>query len=395
MRRIAILGSTGSIGCQALEVLRQFPRELRVTALSARTSIARLAEQAREFRPPWVHIDDEAKIPELRAALGDAAPPLIVSGREGLRRIATDSGADLVLVATVGAVGLEPTLAALDRGIDIALANKEVLVTGGPLVMESARRNRARVLPVDSEHNAIFQCLQGSRGPAEIRRLILTCSGGPFRKATREVIATAGPEQTLRHPTWNMGSKISVDSATLMNKGFEVIEAHHLFDLPVEQIEVVVHPESTVHSMVEFVDGSILAQLGPTDMRMPIQHVFMHPERRTSPVAPMDWKKARLWHFEPPDLERFPCLGYAYEAARIGGTMPCVLNGANEVAVAAHLEGRIPCGAIAQVIRHVMDLHTPTPATGLATLQTADAWSRTSATACIEKLPHHRATAAG
>lgn len=381
MRRITLLGSTGSIGTQALDVIREFPDRLRVVGLSAGSNIELLVRQAREFRPAMIHVGDSARVNSLREALGEFDGE-ILHGSEGLRRIAAESGADLLLVATVGFVGLEPTLAAIERGIDIALANKEVLVVAGELVTEAARRKNVRLLPIDSEHNAIFQCLQAGRAE-EVRRLLLTCSGGPFREATRERIDTASAAETLNHPTWDMGRKITVDCATLMNKGFEVIEAHHLFNLPVERVDVVIHPQSTVHSMVEFCDGSIIAQLGPTDMRMPIQHVFLFPDRQPSRVEPMDWTRARNWTFAPPDRERFPCLGYAYEAARAGGTMPCVLNAANEVAVEAHLAGRIPCGTIARVIRAVLDAHTPESRPTLDTLLKTDRRARADAVRAI------------
>jgi len=384
MRRITLLGSTGSIGTQALDVIREFPDRLEVVGLSAGSNIDLLAEQAREFRPRMVHVGASGRFDSLCDGM-DGFAGEILHGADGLRRIATESGADLLVVATVGFVGLEPTLAAIDQGIDIALANKEVLVVGGELVTEAARRKGVRLLPIDSEHNAIFQCLQAGR-VEDVRRLILTCSGGPFREAAREAIDAAGPEKTLNHPTWDMGRKITVDSATLMNKGFEVIEAHHLFGLPVERVEVVVHPQSTVHSMVEFCDGSILAQLGPTDMRMPIQHVLLFPERHPSQVAAMDWTRAQAWTFAPPDLERFPCLGYAYEAARAGGTLPCVLNAANEVAVAAHLDGRVSCGDIARVIRAVLDAHTLESHPALDRLLHVDRWARDEAERAIERM---------
>ncbi len=384
MRRIALLGCTGSIGTQALEVIREFPDRLEVVALSAGGNVEGLISQVREFRPRMVHLGDSGRFGMLREALPEY-PGEILHGPEALRRIATESGADLLLVATVGFVGFEPTLAAIEQGIDIALANKEVLVVGGELVVEAARRRGVHLLPIDSEHNAIFQCLQAGRAE-EVRRLILTCSGGPFRTASRETMDRAGPDKTLNHPTWDMGRKITVDSATLMNKGFEVIEAHHLFGIPVDRIEVVIHPQSTVHSMVEFCDGSILAQLGPTDMRMPIQHVFLLPERHPSRVEPMDWTAARTWTFEPPDLERFPCLAYAYEAARAGGTVPCVLNAANEAAVEAHLEGRIACGDIARVIRAVLNAHTRRTHPDLDALHKADTWARKEAARVLNEI---------
>ncbi len=385
MRSITLLGSTGSIGRQALEVIREFPGDLQVTGLSAAgANLELLARQVAEFRPRFAHVGDPARLEPLRSLLNGHPGVELLAGPEGLRRIAAESGADMLLVATVGSVGLEPTLAAIEAGLDIALANKETLVVGGELVVEAARRRGVRLLPVDSEHNAIFQCLLAGR-PEDVRRLILTCSGGPFRNATRETIDTAGPEQTLNHPTWEMGRKITVDSATLMNKGFEVIEAHFLFDIPVDRIEVVVHPQSTIHSMVEFRDGSVIAQLGPTDMRMPIQHVFLWPERRPSQVASLDWTTLRTLTFEPPDLERFPCLGYAFEAARMGRGAPAALNAANEVAVAAHLEGRIRCGEIPRALRATLDQFQPVERPDLGALRAIDAWARRQAAEWIAR----------
>lgn len=385
MRSITLLGSTGSIGRQALEVIREFPGDLQVTGLSAAgANLELLARQVAEFRPRFAHVGDPARLEPLRSLLNGHPGVELLAGPEGLRRIAAESGAEMLLVATVGSVGLEPTLAAIEAGLDIALANKETLVVGGELVVEAARRRGVRLLPVDSEHNAIFQCLLAGR-PEDVRRLILTCSGGPFRNATRETIDTAGPEQTLNHPTWEMGRKITVDSATLMNKGFEVIEAHFLFDIPVDRIEVVVHPQSTIHSMVEFRDGSVIAQLGPTDMRMPIQHVFLWPERRPSQVASLDWTTLRTLTFEPPDLERFPCLGYAFEAARMGRGAPAALNAANEVAVAAHLEGRIRCGEIPRALRATLDQFQPVERPDLGALRAIDAWARRQAAEWIAR----------
>jgi 1-deoxy-D-xylulose-5-phosphate reductoisomerase len=292
--------------------------------------------------------------------------------------LSASAPADLVLVATVGWTGLEPALAALGAGRHIALANKEVLVCGGHLVTRAAHAGARLLLPVDSEHNAIFQCLQA--GPAApIRRMILTCSGGPFRNATREEIDTAPAERTLRHPTWAMGAKISVDSATLMNKGFEVIEAHHLFGVPYEKIQVVIHPQSTIHSMVEFVDGSIIAQLGQTDMRIPIQFALTYPVRRPTITPPLDFRTLSQLTFDEPDLIRFPALRMAYEAGSIGGSAPCVLNAANEVAVKAHLDGEIAAGGIPRLLAAVMERHDPQREPDLEALRHWDRWGRLAA----------------
>ncbi len=302
----------------------------------------------------------------------------LLAGAEGLERIAAEAPAELVLVATVGWTGLPPALAALRAGRALALANKEVLVCGGHLVMEEARRRDLQILPVDSEHNAIFQCLAAA-APSTVKRIILTCSGGPYRNATREEIAIAPRDRTLRHPTWSMGAKITVDSATLMNKGFEVIEAHHLFGVGYDHIDVVIHPESTVHSLVEYVDGSLLAQLGPTDMRFPIQFALTWPDRLEAPAKYLDLTTISSLHFAAPDLDRFPALRMAYDAGRAGGSAPCVLNAANEVAVALHLAGDIPCGGVPEIVGTVIRAHTPEAAPSLESLRKWDLWGREEA----------------
>lgn len=384
---LTLLGSTGSIGRQTLDVLTQFRREIELVGLSAGGgNVALLAQQAIEFQPRWLHVGDAGKVEELKALLAGKWEGRLLSGREGLVEIAAQAPADLVLVATVGWVGLEPALAAIEAGRSIALANKEVLVCGGHLVTRAAHERQTLMLPVDSEHNAIFQCLQASP-KAPVRRMILTCSGGPFRQAASEVIRSAGPEKTLRHPTWNMGSKITVDSATLMNKGFEVIEAHHLFGIPYEKIQVVIHPQSTIHSMVEFVDGSIMAQLGQTDMRLPIQYALTWPSRRPTTTPPLDFRELASLTFDDPDLERFPALRMAYEAGRVGGSAPCVLNAANEVAVQLHLEGRIACGGIPEVLAEVMERHVPSPDPGLGELREWDQWGRRAAHEAAARCP--------
>src|SRR5687768_17885159 len=312
MKGIAILGSTGSIGQSALAVVDAHPRELRVVALAAGGNAARLAEQVERYRPS-------------RAALATEQGP------QGLIDVATHPDADVVLCASSGTAALDAVLAAIDEGKTIALANKEVLVMGGALVADAAKRRGVAILPVDSEHNAIHQCLHG-REASEVRRLILTASGGPFRTWTDEAIGNAGPQDALRHPTWRMGQKITIDSATLMNKGLEVIEARWLFDVAPSRIDVVIHPQSIVHSMVELRDGSVIAQMGVTDMRLPIQYAFSYPERWDAPVPPLDLGVPLTLEFHPPDQERFPCLRLAYYALEAGGGMPAVLNAANEVA---------------------------------------------------------------
>ncbi|MDX2177784.1 MAG: 1-deoxy-D-xylulose-5-phosphate reductoisomerase [Candidatus Sumerlaeia bacterium] len=374
-RTLTLLGSTGSIGRQALQVAARFPGRLRVAALSAGSNAELLAKQALEFQPEVVHIGRADLEGELRAALGPGFRGEVLAGPQHLARVAAETPADLVLVATVGFTGLGPTLAALAAGRHIALANKEVLVCGGHLVIPLARAKGLHVLPVDSEHNAIFQCL--ACGPVEaLRRVVLTCSGGSFRNADAATIDTAGPAQTLRHPTWTMGSKITVDSATLMNKGFEVIEAHHLFDLPLDKIEVVIHPQSVIHSMVEYIDGSMIAQLGRTDMRLPIQNILLYPERLATDLPPISLSELARLDFSEPDHERFPALRMAYEASAAGGSLPCALNAANEIAVAAHLDGAIPCGGIPRLLRAALDTWRDRPVDTLESLCDADREAR-------------------
>lgn len=384
-RSLTLLGSTGSIGRQTLDVVRQFGPRFRVEALAAAGRHAELlAQQVAEFSPSMVHVGDPERLKEVKKLLPAGWHGELLTGPEGLRHLAAEAPAELVVVATVGWTGLEPALAAIAAGRHIALANKEVLVCGGHLVTTAARERDVRLLPVDSEHNAIFQCLAAGHGAA-LRRLILTCSGGPFLRASAAEIDAAGPETTLRHPTWSMGSKISVDSATLMNKGFEVIEAHHLFRVPYPQIEVIVHPQSTIHSMVEFVDGSIIAQLGRTDMRLPIQHVLTWPERHPAPSEPLRFEELAKLTFDLPDHDRFPALQMAYAAGEAGGSAPCVLNAANEIAVSLHLDGRIRCGAIWRILRSVMDSHTVEAAPPLESLRKWDAWGRARAREAAEE----------
>jgi 1-deoxy-D-xylulose-5-phosphate reductoisomerase len=330
-RRVIILGSTGSIGCRALDVIRDNREEFEVVGLSTRGNVDLLARQVQEFQPVAVAVATAGKIAPGFPGLerGDVA---LFEGADANVRLVQAHDADLVLVATVGISGLEPTLAALRPGMEIALANKEVLVAGGELVMARARELGVSIHPVDSEHNALAQCLRG-HGPEEVRRVILTASGGPFRESSEESMAAATPEQALRHPTWSMGAKITIDCATLMNKGFEVLEAAHLFGLPLASVDVVIHPGSIVHSLVEFVDGSILAQLGPKDMYLPIQNCLFGLARRSTPVPALDLFRCGPLEFRTPDHGRFPCLELAYSAGRRGGLYPAVLNAANEVAV--------------------------------------------------------------
>ncbi|MEW6280500.1 MAG: 1-deoxy-D-xylulose-5-phosphate reductoisomerase, partial [Candidatus Eremiobacterota bacterium] len=331
MRGISLLGSTGSIGTQTLDVVAAAPDRFRVVALAARSRWQSLAEQALRFRPEMVAVADESCLAPLRDALADTGVR-VASGPSALEEVAAHPGAEMVLSSFVGMAGLLPTLAALEAGKTVALANKEALVVGGELVTAAARRHGTVLLPVDSEHSAVFQCLRGE-APESVARIVLTASGGPFRTLDRAALESVTAAQALKHPTWNMGAKITIDSSTLMNKGFEVLEAHHLFGLSLDQVDVWVHPQSIVHSLVEFVDGSVLAQLGPPDMRTPIQVALFYPERREPAWSRLTLEHCRLLTFESPRWEDFPCLGLAFEAGRAGGTLPAVLNAANEVAV--------------------------------------------------------------
>ena len=372
MKAIAILGSTGSIGTSALAVIDAHPSRLRVVGLAAGTSVEALATQVRRYRPAIAAIKDGSAASQLQASVSGTE---VVSGADGLIAVATHPDVDIVLCASSGTAALEAVLAAIDAGKTIALANKEVLVMAGGLVTRAARARGVQLLPVDSEHNAIHQCLHGRSG-GEVRKLILTASGGPFREWPAARLAAARPEDALRHPTWQMGRKITIDSATLMNKGLEVIEAHWLFDVPPERIDVVVHPQSIVHSMVELTDGSTIAQLGVTDMRLPIQYAFSYPERWEASLPPLDLTRSAALEFLPPDTGRFPCLRLAYEALRAGGTMPVALNAANEIAVDAFLAGRLPFPAIAQVIEKTLAAHDVQRGDSLAGVRAADTWAR-------------------
>jgi 1-deoxy-D-xylulose-5-phosphate reductoisomerase len=386
--RIAILGSTGSIGQSALAVVAAHPDRLKVVVLAAGGNAALLAQQVKAVRPEAVAVASEAACADLRARLDGETVTVLPVGADGLLAAATYPGVDIVLCASSGTAGLEAALLALGEGRTLALANKEVLVMAGALMVDAARRHGAAILPVDSEHNAIHQCLDG-RQTNEVRRLILTASGGPFRSMSAEDLARVTPDDALRHPTWRMGRKITIDSATLMNKGLEVIEARWLFGMTADRIDVVVHPQSIVHSMVEFCDGSILAQLGVTDMRLPIQYAFSYPARWAAPVAPLDITRAGTLEFHPPDLDRFPSLRLAYRALEHGGAWPVVLNAANEVVVEAFLDGRLPFVAIPRVIEQALlaaDHRLGAPST-LAEVRAADGWARAFSAAAISTLP--------
>jgi 1-deoxy-D-xylulose-5-phosphate reductoisomerase len=379
MKHLAILGSTGSIGQSALDVVRAHPERLRVVAVAAGDNAERLAGQVREFRPLIAAMGTAAAAERLRQACAPETPPRIECGEAGLIAVATLPDVDIVLCASSGTSALGAVLAAIEAGKTIALANKEVLVMAGELVTAAARRRGVAILPVDSEHNAIHQCLHG-RKSEEVRRLILTASGGPFRGWTEAALREVDPSLALKHPTWQMGRKITIDSATLMNKGLEVIEARWLFDIEADRIDVLVHPQSIVHSMVELCDGSVLAQLGVTDMRLPIQYACSYPDRWEAPMLPsLDLIRAGRLEFCAPDHERFPCLALAYRALCTGGTMSCVLNAANEVGVEAFLAGRLRFTDIARVIAETMDAHDAVHVATLETVRDVDRWARASA----------------
>ncbi len=387
MKRLAILGSTGSIGCSALSVVAAHPTRLAVVALAAGENAALLEKQIEEVRPALVGVSTAGAEVELRRRLAGSTPPEILAGPDALLAAATHSDVDIVLCATSGTAGLKAALAAIDAGKTLALANKEILVMAGSLMTSAARRRGVSILPVDSEHNAIHQCLAG-RDPAEVRRLILTASGGPFRTWSQAELDRATPEAALRHPTWRMGRKITIDSATLMNKGLEVIEARWLFDMPGPRVDVVIHPQSVVHSMVELRDGSVIAQLGVTDMRLPIQYAFSYPERWEAPGARLDLVQPGPLEFDAPDEQRFPCLRLAYDALAAGGGAPVVLNAANEVAVEAFLSGHIAFPDIPRLIAGVLAAASPAARDpqSLDDILAVDAWARASSRETISTL---------
>ncbi|CAN5599589.1 1-deoxy-D-xylulose-5-phosphate reductoisomerase [soil metagenome] len=378
-KRVVALGSTGSIGESALKVARDIPERMEIVGLAANTSVAKLAAQANEVRPAAVCIVDEAKVEELRSSLN--YQPRIFSGEAGLAEIAALAEAEMVLVAVIGTGGLRPALAAIGAGKDLAVASKEILVMAGEIVMEAAAGKGVRVLPIDSEHNAIFQCLDGRASP--VRRLILTASGGPFRKTPADRFDTITVDEALRHPTWNMGPKITVDSATLFNKGLEMIEARWLFGVEMGRVEVVVHPQSIVHSMVEFADGSVLAQLSQSDMCFPIQYAITWPDRVANSLAPLDFAKLQKLEFAAPRYVDFPALDLARHAGESGGTVPAVLNAANEVAVAAFLEKRVSFPRIWQLVAEVMNRHHSIAKADLDAILAADQWARAEAAALV------------
>jgi 1-deoxy-D-xylulose-5-phosphate reductoisomerase len=385
---VAILGSTGSIGCNSLRVIESLTaRRMRVVALAAGTNVERLADQIAAHLPELVSVDTETAAHDLRAMLfaRNIDLPRIVTGEAGLVEVATHPEADCVISATVGAVGFLPTLKALEMGKRVALANKETLVMAGELMTQAAAKSGAELLPVDSEHNALHQCLRGERRE-EVRRIILTASGGPFRTKNKAEMKLASVSEAMQHPTWSMGAKITIDSATLMNKGLEVIEAHWLFGFGPDEIDILVHPESVVHSMIEMVDGSVIAQMGITDMRHAIQYALTYPERHSCQLPPLDLAAVSGLHFETPDLERFPCIALAYRALREGGTLPAAMNAANEEAVSAFINERICLTEIPQIIETVMDEHSNQPAKDIQTILEADHHARLIAADAIDKL---------
>jgi 1-deoxy-D-xylulose-5-phosphate reductoisomerase len=384
LKRLAILGCTGSIGRNVLDVVRQFPERFQIVGLAAGRNLPLLAEQIRYFRPAVVSVQDRELAGELSCMLASDNHVRVVHGIAGAQEVATATQADLVVSAMVGAVGLEPTLTAIREGIAVALANKETLVTAGALVMEAAREHNVPIIPIDSEHSAIFQAIQGNQ-TKDIRRLWITASGGPFLRKTREELASVSAAEALKHPNWNMGPKITIDSATLMNKGLEVIEASVLFNLPPHRIEVHVHPQSIIHSLVEYIDGSVIGQLGIPDMRVPISYALAYPERLPLNLPPLDLFQVGRLDFEPPDLQRFPCLGLAFQALEEGGDMPAVLNAANEVAVAAFLQGAISFPAIARLISQVMAAHAVQPLTSLEQVLAVDRRARQAASTIISQ----------
>ena len=387
MKRISILGATGSIGRSALAVVDAHPDKVQVVALGAGENAALLAEQVVKYRPSLVAVATEAARAELIARLADK-PPVVLVGDEGRHAIATHPDADILLCASSGTTSLDAALAAIDAGKTLALANKEVLVMAGALMMDAAARRGVSILPVDSEHNAIHQCLHG-RAASDVRRLILTASGGPFRTFDDEALSRVTPADALRHPTWRMGKKITVDSATLMNKGLEVIEARWLFGVNGTEIDVVVHPQSIVHSMVALRDGSVIAQLSVTDMKLPIQYAFSYPDRWDGALPPLDVVRMGTLEFHPPDRQRFRCLQLAYDALAHGGAWPIVLNAANEVAVGAFLEGRLRFLDIPVLIEGALDAsegRTSGPHS-LADVRAADTWARAHALETLRTLP--------
>lgn len=385
MKNISILGSTGSIGVNALDVILNNPDRFRVVGLTAYKNVGLLAEQIGRFKPKVVSVIDEEHAERLKNIIKSARGTEIVHGPGGYRDVACIGEADMVLSAMVGSAGLIPTMEAIEAGKDIALANKEVMVMAGALVVERAREKGVNILPVDSEHSAIFQCITGHTG-SEIRRIILTASGGPFFRLSKEELAHVKPADALKHPSWRMGRKITVDSASMMNKGFEVIEARWFFSVDIDRIEVQIHPQSVIHSMVEYCDGSVIAQLSVPDMRIPIAYALSFPDRLPRREPFLDLLKVRFFEFVRPDMENFPSLRLAYEAGKTGGTMPTVLNAANEIAVQAFLEDSLTFGDIANVVKEVLSCHLRKDNPDLEEILKADLWARDVARKTVERM---------
>ncbi len=384
MKRITILGSTGSVGRNALEIISNHRDQFKVVALTAGKNIGLIEEQIQSFSPEVVAVADEAAARDLRSRMQKHAPS-ILSGHDGVTEVAGYRGSEFVLSAIVGAAGLIPTISAIQAGKTIGLANKEALVMAGRIVTDEAKKSGVRIFPVDSEHSAVFQCIEGHRN-SEIRRIILTASGGPFAGKDISEMNDMKPEDALRHPNWQMGKKITIDSATLMNKGFEMIEAHYLFNVPPERIDVLVHPQSIVHSMVEFLDRSYIAQLSLPDMKGPIAYALSYPERLDNVMQGLDLDGIESLVFKKPDNKSFPCLSYAYRAMELRGTMPSVLNAANEIAVEAFLKGMIRFTEIPFVIRETMEKHEVLPDTELTVILEADRWARGKAEEIIKEM---------
>ena len=387
LKKITILGSTGSIGAQSLEVIDD-KKGFRAFALSAHSNIKLLEEQIRKFKPEFACVTDEVKAKELKISVADTDTK-VLTGKDGLTEIASNPNADTVITAIVGVAGLEPTMAALESTKRIGLANKETLVTAGELVMKKARENGCEIIPVDSEHSAVFQCMSArvndKNYDEEVKRIILTCSGGPFFGKTEEELKNITAKDALKHPNWDMGAKITIDSASLMNKGLEVLEAKHLFGVPFDKIEVLVHRQSIVHSMVEFCDNAIISQMGTPDMKLPIQYALTYPERLEMTKNELDLTKTPLT-FEKPDMDTFRCLPLAIRAGKIGGTMPAVLNGANEAAVALFLNGKIGFLDIAELVCCAMEEHKKQEVNSVLDVLSADAWAREYVLSKMHKL---------
>ena len=381
MKHLSILGSTGSIGTQTLEIVRQFPNEFKVAGLTANSNSELLLKQIKECRPKAVAIMDKSKVDDLL----NFSSCQVYSGTEGLNKVASLSEADTVVNSLVGSAGIEPTYRAIKNKKNIALANKEALVAAGSVIMEEVKKNNVNIMPIDSEHSAIFQCLNGENKD-EAEKITLTCSGGPFRNYTRDQLEKVTAQDALKHPTWSMGSKITIDSATLMNKGFEVIEAHWLYGIDYDKIKVVIHPQSIVHSLVEFHDKSVIAQLGLPDMRIPIQYALSYPKRFQSMQKSLNLAEIKSLEFREPDFEMFPCLRYAYEAGKAGGTLPAVMNAANEAAVYAFLSNRIRFLDIQGLIRRLMDGHNLIKNPTLSEILGADRKVREEARKAIEEI---------